>query len=241
MNNRVASLGKFLCTIWRLLFYYLNLNKPVQHGTHLLPGHALGEHQISLRISPQDAVLHGPLHALLVGGRWGVIHGLSLQSLLELRPLLGIHQIRRAVFSCHVEVAVHISQRDAVLFHQLPAQGGGICQGCFAGLINAVADGIAHLNADAVGVGDHPIHRPAAGLVGVGVLLTAHRPGHLQIRHRTPDRGIVHKVVGAGLHDIVLKIGGVVGCLVPVVAGVVEHQVFDLIDSPGTAIVPGVG
>ena len=47
--------------------------------------------------------------------------------------------------------------------------------------------------------------------------------------------------MGAGLHHVIPETGRVVCRLVPVVAGVMEHQVFDLTGIPETAIAPGIG
>ena len=140
----------------------------------------------------------------------------------------------------HIKVAVHVLNGDAVLFHQCPAQGGSVGQGGLAGLVDTVPDGIAHLDADGVGVGDDPMHGPAAGLVGVGILAATHRPGHLQVWHRPPDRGIVHEIVGGCLDDVLLEVRGIIGRLVPIISSVMEDQVLDLAGVPGTAVVPGV-
>lgn len=165
---------------------------------------------------------------------------LDLQSLLELCPLLGVHQVRRAVLPSHVKVTVHVLNGDVILLHQLPAQSGSVGKGCLAGLIDTVPDGVTHLNADRVGIGDDAVHGAAASLVGVGVLAAADGPRNLQIGDGQIYGGIVHKVMGTGLDDVPLEVRGVVCRLVPVIPGVVVHQIPDLAGIPGTAIVPGV-
>ena len=167
-------------------------------------------------------------------------HTLLLQSRFKFRPLGGADQITGAVFSRDVKMPVHVGKRDIIFCHQFPPQRRSVFHGGLAGLVDPVAGGIAQLDGKAVGVGDLSIHGTAAGGCGVGIFAAAHCPGHPQIRHGPVYAGIIHKVVGAGLDDVVLKIGGVVGGLIPVVSGVVEHQVFDLGSCPGPAVISGV-